>query len=290
MPESKYSKYVVTELKPPDFPAEFNEMYRKFAERILWMDNTVAPGAFQMNCSWYLKPSVRGTGAHVHDVDEILGFFSNDDKNPYDLGGEIEISLEGEKHAFNRSAMIFIPAGMKHCPLVITKVDRPIFHFSTVTSGRYTTTSAEYEKTPGTKNSKYIVTELKEPEARKRIAPAYNKYARRILWLDKDVVPGAFNMNASWYLKAGTTIDDKPHTHEHDEIICFFGNDYTNPHDLGGEIEIWLEDEKQTITRSAMIFVPAGMRHCPLILKRVDRPILHFTAVLAGRYVKNENL
>jgi quercetin dioxygenase-like cupin family protein len=141
---------------------------------------------------------------------------------------------------------------------------------------------------PKSKYSKYVVTELKEPEERKKMAPVYNKYAKRILWMDQDVVPGAFNMNTSWYLKASMTIDDKPHTHQHDEIIGFFSNDAKNPYDLGGEIEIWLEDEKQIITKSAMIFVPAGMKHCPLILRRVDRPIFHFTVVTAGRYVKDE--
>lgn len=136
--------------------------------------------------------------------------------------------------------------------------------------------------------SKYVITELKEPEERKKMAPVYNKYAKRILWMDKDVVPGAFNMNTSWYLKASKTIDDKPHTHDHDEIIGFFSNDASKPYDLGGEIEIWLEGEKQIITKSCMIFVPAGMVHCPLILRRVDRPIFHFTVVMAGTYVKDE--
>jgi hypothetical protein len=122
------------------------------------------------------------------------------------------------------------------------------------------------------------------------MAPVYNKYAKRILWMDEDVVPGAFNMNVSWYLKAGETIDNVTHTHDHDELIGFFSNDARRPYDLGGEIEIWLEDEKQTITKSAIIFVPAGMKHCPLVLRRVGRPIFHFTVVRAGRYIKNENL
>ena len=74
-----------------------------------------------------------------------------------------------------------------------------------------------------------------------------------------------------------------------DKIIGFFGNDASKPYDLGGEIEIWLEDEKQVITKSAMLFVPAKMKHCPLILKRVDRPIFHFTIVPGGRYIKDEN-
>jgi mannose-6-phosphate isomerase-like protein (cupin superfamily) len=285
---SEYGKYVVTELKTPDFPREFVESYKKFATRILWMDTNNVPGAFQMNCSWYQKPSTHGAEAHTHDVDEIIGFFGNDDAQPYDLHGEVELWLEDKKFIITRSAMVFIPAGMKHCPLIIRRVDRPIFHFSTVTGHQYIQKKVESSKKPVTDPGRYIVTELKEPEERKKMAPVYNKYAKRILWMDKDVIPGAFNMNTSWYLKASMTIDDKPHTHDNDEIIGFFSNDASKPYDLGGEIEIWLEGEKQIITKSCMIFVPAGMVHCPLILRRVDRPIFHFTTVTGGQYIKDE--
>jgi hypothetical protein len=34
MTDSKYRKYVITELKTPDFPTEFIEGYKKFATRI----------------------------------------------------------------------------------------------------------------------------------------------------------------------------------------------------------------------------------------------------------------
>jgi hypothetical protein len=112
-------------------------MYKQFATRILWMDTNVVPGAFQMNCSWYLKPSTHGAEPHKHDVDEIIGFFGNDSKNPYELGGEIEMWLEDEQFLLTKTTMIFVPAGMKHCPLIIRRVDRPIFHFSVVTGGTY---------------------------------------------------------------------------------------------------------------------------------------------------------
>ena len=63
-------------------------------------------------------------------------------------------------------------------------------------------------------------------------------------------------------------------------------NRAADPYDLGGEIEIWLEDEKHIIDRSALIFVPAGMVHCPLVITRVDRPIFHFTIVRGHQYEK----
>jgi hypothetical protein len=140
----------------------------------------------------------------------------------------------------------------------------------------------------GSDTSRLIVTELKEPASKKQIAEAYSKYAKRILWMDENVVEGAFHMNTAWYLKAAQTLEGSSHVHDTDEIIGFFGNNPDDPYDLGGEIEIYLEDDKHVIDRTAMIFVPAGMVHCPLVLKRVDRPIFHFTIVSGRRYLKDE--
>ena len=136
------------------------------------------------------------------------------------------------------------------------------------------------------KHQKYIVTELKMPEDKQKIAAEYSKWATRILWMDDKVVEGAFHMNTSWFLKPATTFEDTPHTHENDEIIGFFGSNPQDPYDLGGEVEIWMEDEQIILTRTCMIFVPAGMKHCPLILRRIDRPIFHFTIVPSGQYIQ----
>ena len=138
------------------------------------------------------------------------------------------------------------------------------------------------------KYGKYIVTELQMPESKQKIAAIYSKYATRILWLDDKVVEGAFHMNCSWFLKPAVTVENVPHTHDSDEIIGFFGSNPDEPHDLGGEIEIWLEDEKHVLTKSCLIFVPRGLKHCPLIIKQVDRPIFHFTTVTGGQYIKED--
>jgi hypothetical protein len=136
------------------------------------------------------------------------------------------------------------------------------------------------------KYGKYIVSELQIPESKKKIAEFYSTYARRILWMDDSVVEGAFHMNTSWFRKASTTTENEPHSHDSDEIIGFFGSNADDPYDLGGEIEIWLEDEKHILTRSSLLFIPAGMKHCPLIIRRVDRPIFHFTVVTGGQYTQ----
>ena len=141
MSDSKYGKYIVTELKPPDFSKEYSAEYAKWATRILYLDENVVDGAFQMNCSWYRKAgNTQMTEGHVHDTDEVIGFFGSDPENPHDLGGEVEFWIEDEKHIITKSCLIFVPKGMKHCPLLLNRVDRPIFHFSTLTRGMYTLT------------------------------------------------------------------------------------------------------------------------------------------------------
>ena len=138
------------------------------------------------------------------------------------------------------------------------------------------------------KYGKYIVTELKIPEHRQKVAEFYATYAKRILWMDDNVVEGAFHMNTSWFINASTTTENEPHVHDTDEIIGFFGNNVDDPYDLGGEIEFWLEDEKHMLTRSCLLFMPAGMKHCPMVLRRVDRPIFHFTIVAGGKYTRED--
>ncbi len=141
MAESKYGKHIVTDLRTTRFTPEFAAKYAQWATRILWMDDKIVDGAFQMNCSWYLRPPAEptpeGSSAHTHDADEIIGFFGSDHQKPYDLAAEIEFWLEDEQHIITSSALIFVPGGMKHCPLIIRRVDRPVFHFSTVTTGQY---------------------------------------------------------------------------------------------------------------------------------------------------------
>jgi len=282
MPKSKYGKYVVQELKAP-FSKEAAAAYTRFAKRILWIDDKVVPGAFQMNCSWYLKTNEKSPPSHTHDVNEILGFFGNDPGDPYNLHGEVEFWLGNQKQIINRTAMIFIPAGLKHCPLLVKRLEKPIFHFSVVTSGQWDMKSLKETHKPETDYSKYVITELKTPVFRPEFVEAYKKFAKRVLWMDKNVVPGAFQMNVSWYCKPAHHAP-VPHKHDVDEIIGFFGGDPTDPYDLHGEVEMWLEDQQFILTKSTMLFAPAGMKHCPLIIRRADRPIFHFSVVTGGTY------
>ena len=138
----EYNQYIVQELTYDPLknsPPEFKEMYQKFSRRILWIDGQQVPGAFQMNTAWYHSVPERDPvfEEHVHNSDEIIGFFGSNPADPYDLGAVIEVTINGENHRLTKSSMIFAPAGMPHMRIRILEVTRPMFHFSVVTGGNY---------------------------------------------------------------------------------------------------------------------------------------------------------
>ena len=127
MAERKNEKYIVTELISPMDP-EFEKKYSEWAKRVLWLSGKVVPGAFNFMCSWYLKPPAEHLSEHTHEYAEMIGFIGSNPDDPYDLGGEIEMWLEDEQYILTKSCIIYVPGGMKHCPMIIKRVDRPILH------------------------------------------------------------------------------------------------------------------------------------------------------------------
>ena len=135
-------------------------------------------------------------------------------------------------------------------------------------------------------HAKYIVTnaktDMKLPDYRigaKQVQKDSTRRNTRVMWIDDEVVPGAFYTECVWFLPGMGSEQVKVETHRHpfSEVISFFGTNYEDFRDLGGEVELWLEDEKIVMTESFSAFIPAGMNHCPLIIRRVDTPIFHFT-------------
>ncbi len=138
------------------------------------------------------------------------------------------------------------------------------------------------------KHSKYVLTELRRDSRDSSLPPGVDPSAvndtkshRKMLSLDETIIKGSFYTEAVWMWPGDSdtypeTAEPKPHAHEYDETIGFFGTDFNNPNNLNGEIELWMEDEKLILTKSCLIFVPKGMYHCPLVIHRVEKPIFHF--------------
>ena len=109
-----------------------------------------------------------------------------------------------------------------------------------------------------------------------------------ILWLEDEVIEGADSVILSWYFKATEKEGSPSHVHEDfDEIVGFIGNDPQNPLDLGAEVEFWIEDEKYILDKSCLIWIPKGLRHCPLRVVKVERPILFLAFSTTKKYGKD---
>ena len=126
------------------------------------------------------------------------------------------------------------------------------------------------------KYAKYIIAES-EPNM-----PELNFMRTRVLFSGDEIIPGALCVNCAWYWKGSDTVVTKAHAHGCNEIIAFIGTNPADVRDLGGEVEIWLSDEKYVLNRSSLVFAPRGLVHCPLIIRKVERPIFHFTAMTEG--------
>jgi len=69
---------------------------------------------------------------------------------------------------------------------------------------------------------------------------------------------------------------DHPHSHDFTEFLCFIGG---NPEDItnfGAEIEITLGEEREVhkINSPAVVRLPAGLTHCPIVFTKVTKPLV----------------
>jgi hypothetical protein len=77
---------------------------------------------------------------------------------------------------------------------------------------------------------------------------------------------------------------DKPHVHDFSHFLCLFGSNPKNLFEFNAEIEIYIDGEKNIITKPSIIYMPAGLPHCPLDFKKIDSPIIFLEIMLTKIY------
>jgi hypothetical protein len=149
------------------------------------------------------------------------------------------------------------------------------------------------------KYAKYIITEnirTEQPPAammkrfeEQRQAGNYTE-STPLYNLNDKIIPGAMYVDCHWLYKThghqGIQAEIA-HTHDFDEVLGFIGSNRENPRKLNGEIEFWLDDEQYIIDYSCLIFVPRGLKHLPLVFRRIDSPVFFFTAGNSASYSRS---
>jgi hypothetical protein len=102
--------------------------------------------------------------AHSHDADEIFFIFGSNPLNYYDFDAEIEIHFgeEGEKHIVDSTSIIFMPKGLIHGPIAITKVNKPFQWMHVLFTPKYDMTMGDVSLHPSHPREKYSPEEIKK--------------------------------------------------------------------------------------------------------------------------------
>ena len=124
MAKNKYDKYVS---HPPHI-----QMRMKADKSVIFDGLMVGKQLlnydFTIGHQFVRKPFKGDNPAHTHNFQEFLAWYGGNPDDPEDFGGEVVFYLgeELEKHVFTKPTIVSLPPGLVHCPLEITRVDRPI--------------------------------------------------------------------------------------------------------------------------------------------------------------------
>ncbi|MEM2425067.1 MAG: hypothetical protein QXU81_08320 [Candidatus Bathyarchaeia archaeon] len=90
-------------------------------------------------------------------------------------------------------------------------------------------------------------------------------------------------------IKETYIMEEKTHVHlDADELLFFLGGNPQNFFEFDAEIEFYMgkEKEKHLIDTPAIVFIPSGLPHNPLIYKRVSKPLIFCHLLLAPKYFR----
>jgi hypothetical protein len=278
MPETKYGKHVI---QGPFYKATGDFIG---ATIFAHTDEDKAGVVYEYHCinqaGWSIKDS------RTHDNWELLCFLGGNPESIPDLGAEVGICLgdEKEEHVMTSATIVSIPPGLKHCPITIRQYSRPFVLLRILTT-------SEYEDRLLAKTGDADVFSSKAMKEGSPVTGDEKKY-----WMN--IIRGPFFVEAEpgwtgtsiWShhneYKNGTTLGYHcinstyyvPFTHAHDfhELLCFIGGDPENVGDLGAEVSIRLGDEleEHVFNTATIVSMPPGLKHCPLLVKNVTRPLV----------------
>jgi hypothetical protein len=159
---------------------------------------------------------------------------------------------------------------------------------------------------------KYICTTLQKrqmlpgptPEQRDRLAAEGRRISmEHVLWIDADVIPGAYYGEATWIwpasypnqisweelVKRGMPAPGMyPHVHNFPELLSWWGTDPDHPEDANS-MAMLMDDETIPLERSWVAYIPANLPHMPtraVGTKVTKRPVCHWVSGPGGVYTR----
>ncbi|MDR0813080.1 MAG: hypothetical protein LBO63_03630 [Oscillospiraceae bacterium] len=219
------------------------------------------------------------------DTAFLYMFVGSDRGSPESLNAQVEFQVGGETVMLARTTSVYVPENAPHRINAVSGLTAPvIFIRIAATGGDFTelpVNEAELAANAYVWGSQdgYVPPDGKYPEAPEG-------FLRLLLYSGSHRIQGAPYCELMWFLTKNDT-GPAPHTHEFPEIIGFFGSDASNPSTLGANVRFYFGEEYAVIDRPALICIPAGIDHAPIIVPEMNSPIIHFSASGAVSYVKD---
>jgi hypothetical protein len=228
---------------------------------------------------------------HIHDFDQVMLWLGADPDDMGELGAEVELCLgaEVEKHMITTTTAVAIPRGMPHFPANITRMEKRFIFFTVSCAPDYKEKVLPADKKIFGKEPALMF------NARYRDNVINIAFMRKGAWSygpkNRDDSGGSlafirgkegmfdFLIMCESIKRAPYRFGpepDKPHVHPLPEILFFIGIDLNDLSRLGAEAEICLgkEMERHLIDVPTAVVIPGGLAHNPLVITRIDRPMI----------------
>jgi hypothetical protein len=214
---------------------------------------------------------------HSHDFEELLIIQGNNPADPRDFDAEIELTLgvEGEKHIITGTTLVCLPRGLVHGPLKFTRVGKPVVFVRYCMAPEYARKPAKLIKSAppagATKYGKYVIREPRGKDPMNSPKQVWGVSINEKTMANIEKIECNSNCMS---ITGAQMLADPPHNHTIDEILFLIPADYTHWPDLGGEVDIAIgeEWERHTINTAAVLCLPKGTYHCPVYMRKVDKP------------------
>ncbi len=221
--------------------------------------------------------------APVSPADRVKMYLGGDPADIGRLGSEIELQLGEASFRVDAAAMAYIPRGISFRHQVLRPPAQNAWAFSLTLPPEYREPGRTAEKKPAPPQAnarpyeKYLLRQVTQKW------PTINPLASDFVAGSRDFmqhIEGARPNFALYYIMRAGMFPETPHSHHCDEYLMFLP---TDPHDmqsLGAVVEVAYGEEwkKVSFSQAALVFFPKELQHCPIHVKKMDRPFLfgHF--------------
>jgi hypothetical protein len=97
------------------------------------------------------------------------------------------------------------------------------------------------------------------------------------------------NFSPAWVgITAPLFMMKEGHTHDYDEYLFFWGVNAADIDEFDAKVDLCLgeEQETHTITEPSVVYVPGGLKHCPLNFRIVNKPVMFMDISIYPEYQK----